>query len=207
MSTYSNYKNKGGVSNGRLKTIGASCFVAALVLTIAITGIALSVGGGPKKNNETGGGINNDPPVNAPVVFGLPVSSYSGILKGFSSTELQYNETMRRWESHKLITMEAGLGTPVLATFNGRVTSVRDHTLFGRQITIDHERDGLVTVLSNLDPNTSVREGDRVTKGQQVGTVGQTSNIEFVNTPHLRVEVLQNGQCVNPNDLIDFPIK
>jgi len=203
MSTYSNYKNANELGSNRLRTIGASAFVAAVVLTIAVTAIALSIG--PKRNNNGTGGP--DIPVSSAVVFTVPLASYTSVLKGFSATELQYNETMRRWESHKLMTLEAGLGTPVLATFEGRVTSVRDHTLFGRQITIDHERDGLVSVFSNLDPQTSVREGDRVVKGQQIGRVGQTSNIEFVSTPHLRIEVLKNGQRINPNDFIDFPIK
>jgi len=113
---------------------------------------------------------------------------------------------MKRWESHKMVTLAAPLGTPVLATFAGTVTAVHDHTMFGRQIVIQH-RDGLQTIYSNLDRNTIVSVGTRVEKGQEIGKVGQTSNIEFTTTPHLRVEVLRDGKRVDPNDFIDFPIK
>ena len=78
--------------------------------------------------------------------------------------------------------------------------------MFGRQVVIDH-RDGLRTVFSNLDRNTTVVEGQRVEKGQRIGSVGQTSNVEFIDTPHLRVEVFKNEKRIDPNDYIDFPVK
>jgi murein DD-endopeptidase MepM/ murein hydrolase activator NlpD len=146
------------------------------------------------------------PSVSTAIVFQVPLAEYSAILKNCSMTELQYNSTMKRWEAHKMVDLEAQLGAAVLAPYAGVVTKVQDHQMQGRQVTIKH-RDGLETVLSNLSSETVVREGDSVSMGQRVGTVGMTSNIEFTSTPHLRVEVLKNGKRIDPNDYIDFPIK
>lgn len=202
MSTFTNYRNTTPLNENRTRAILAASFVVVLAFTIGITAIAISMGG---KNKSLG---NNIPaPVSSAIVFANPVAQYTSILKGCSLTELQYNETMRRWEAHKMVTIEAPLGAPVNATFEGTVTKVQDHLMYGRMVTIDHGRDGLVTVLSNLAQDTLVREGDRVTKGMRIGAVGQTSKIEFTKTPHLRIEVYKNGKRVDPNDYIDFPIK
>jgi len=186
------------MEKNKARAIAFSTFVVVLMLTVAITVTTVSLTG--KKPKQ--------PPaeVSTAIVFGVPITDYTSILKNCSMTELQFNETMNRWESHKSVDIEAPLGTPVLATFAGTVTSVNDHTMYGRQITIEH-RDGLKTVYSNLDRNVNVSQGDRVEKGQQIGKVGQTGSVEFTDTPHLRVEVYKNGKRVDPNDYIDFSTK
>ena len=176
---------------------------ALLAVTIAVTAVSM--------RGERGKGPfvdPNVPPVGTAVVFGLPLAEYTSMLKNASFTELQYNATMKRWESHKMVDLEAPLGASVLATYAGRVTSIRDNTLYGRQVTIEHAN-GLKTVYSNLSKTVAdgISEGVTVAKGQKVGTVGQTSNIEFIDTPHLRIEVYSNNKRVDPNDYIDFPIK
>jgi murein DD-endopeptidase MepM/ murein hydrolase activator NlpD len=200
MPTYNKIKET-TLGSTRGRTIAAGAFVVILAVTIAITAIAIAI------NNNRESVFNEPQPVASAVVFAAPLAQYTSVLKGCSLTELQYNETMRRWEAHKMVTLEAPLGTAVLATYGGQVSDVRDHTLYGRQVTIDHGRDGLKTVLSNLSTETLVHSGDTVTKGQKIGSVGQTSNVEFTKTPHLRIEVYKNGKRIDPNDYIDFPIK
>lgn len=184
------------MEKNRAKAVAFGSFAVVLLLTVAITMTAVALN--PKTKDA--------PEVSTAIVFTLPVANYTSMLKGFSATELQYNETMERWESHKLVTLEAPLGSAVVATFGGTVSSVVDSSSFGRQVTIDH-RDGLRTVYSNLDKNTVVKQGDRVEKGQRIGSVGQTSSYEFVSTPHVRIEVYKNGKRVDPGDYIDFPVK
>jgi len=183
----------------RTRTIALSSFVVILALTVAITLTTVSLTGKPKYEGP-------GEEVSTVIVFGLPVQNYTSILKNASLTELQYNETMDRWESHKGVDIEAPLGSPVLATFAGTVASVADHTMYGRQVTIEH-RDGLKTVYSNLDKNVNVSQGDRVEKGQKIGSIGQTGSIEFINIPHVRIEVYKNGKKIDPNDFIDFSTK
>jgi len=200
MPTYSKLKSTNTNKGGRIRTIAISSLFAVVILTAAITATVLAV---------TDTNPRRDPPgeeVSTAIVFGMPVADFTSILKNSSLTELQWNETMRRWEGHKGVTIEVPVGTAVVATFAGTITSVQNHALHGRQVTIEH-RDGLVTVLSNLDRNTTVSEGQRVEKGQQVGYVGQTRFIEFPDTSHLHIGVYRHGSRIDPNDFIDFPAK
>jgi len=192
------------MEKSRAKAIAFSTVAVLIMLTVAVTLTTISLTGNPKKKGPGDGGSGEE--VSTAITFAIPVQSYTSILKNCSLTELQYNETMERWESHKMVTLEAPLGTAVLATFAGTVASVQDHMMYGRQITIEH-RDGLKTVYSNLDRNVNVSQGDQVAKGQKIGSVGQTSNIEFTTTPHLRIEVYKDGKRIDPNDYIDFTNK
>ena len=189
------------MESSRAKAIAFSTFAILIMVTVAVTLTTVTLtGNNPRKPSPP------DEPVNVPIMFAVPVATFTSILKNSSLTELQYNETMNRWESHKGVSIGAPLGTAVLATFAGTVTSVQDHTMFGRQITIEH-RDGLKTVYGNLDRNVNVSQGDRVEKGQKIGNVGQTSSVEFVSTPHLHIMVYKDGARIDPNDYIDFPTK
>ncbi|MCL2228316.1 MAG: M23 family metallopeptidase [Firmicutes bacterium] len=207
MPTYNRY-NKAQTKEQDLtkrRTIIASSVLALFVAALASTVLAVTLSA---PNNRPEG-----PPVGGPdedyvstaVVFRSPINAFTSVLKDFSN-QLEWNATMNRWESHRLMAIATTAGEPVLAVFGGTVTSVRNHTLFGRQVIVEH-RDGLRTVYSNLDPNTQVTEGQRVEKGQQLGRVGTTSNVEFIDTPHLRFEVFSNDRRVNPNDWIDFQVK
>ena len=201
MSAHNKIRSATRMERNRAKAIALGSFVVVLMVTVAITVTTVSFSGKPAK--KTGTTPGNETPA---LVFAVPVQNYTSILKNCSLTELQYNETMERWESHKMVTIEAPLGSAVLATFAGTVTNVQDHTMYGRQVTIEH-RDGLKTVYSNLDRNVNVSQGDRVEKGQKIGNVGQTSSIEFTTTPHLRIEIYKDNKRIDPNDYIDFSTK
>ncbi|MDR0462143.1 MAG: M23 family metallopeptidase [Christensenellaceae bacterium] len=202
MSTYNKINSTTNFKGERKRHILASSVLVVLVLAVTATVTVVSLTG-PRRKGPNGPGEE----VSTAIVFGSPVREYTSILKNCSLTELQYNSTLKWWESHKRVTVAAPLGTPVLATFAGTVTSIQSHTKFGQQVTIEH-RDGLKTVYSNLDnKNLQVAEGQRVEKGQQIGVVGQTANNEFTATPHLQIEVYKNNKRIDPNDYIDFPIK
>jgi murein DD-endopeptidase MepM/ murein hydrolase activator NlpD len=183
----------------RARGIIAGSFIILFSVTFIVAAIALTAK--PRANED--GRL----PVSTAIVFAVPVSQYSSMLKTCSLSELQYNATARYWESHKRVTLEVPLDTPVFATFDGKVSNVTNDYKFGKTIEIDHGN-GLKTVYGNLNENTLVRIGDDVIKGKtQIGTVGQTARNEFTTTPHLMVQVLKNGKAIDPNDYIDFPIK
>jgi murein DD-endopeptidase MepM/ murein hydrolase activator NlpD len=200
MAAYNKISSTTNFTGSRRKNIIASLVLVVLVLavTTTVTIVALK----PKAVR-----VGGEDPVSAAIVFGAPVAEYTSILKNCSLTELQYNETLRWWESHKKVSVAAPLGTPVLATFAGKVKTVKNTTKYGQQVTIEH-RDGLETVYSNLaTTGIAVTEGQMVKKGDRIGEVGSTARNEFVNTPHLQVEVYKDGKRIDPNDYIDFPIK
>ncbi|MCL2755568.1 MAG: M23 family metallopeptidase [Firmicutes bacterium] len=177
----------------RGRAIGISALLIMLMLTIAITFTALSLSGNNNRDEEVGGGA---------IVFGLPVAGEFEILKGFSDTQLQWNQTLGDWRAHRAVSISADQGTHVLATQGGTVSSVLN-TVYGRQVTIDHVG-GYQTVFKSLDPDIRVTQGDRVEKGERIGTVGTTSRIDFTTTPHVRVEVYRNGMRIDPASIIDF---
>jgi len=201
MPTYSKIKEIKSearkMERNRAHTIAITSFLAIIALTAAITATILTVTDRQEDRR----------PVQTPaIVFQVPVAEFGGILKNSSLSELQFNEYMNRWEGHKGVAIASPLGSAVLAPFAGRVTSVRNNTIHGMQVTIEH-RDGVRTVLSNLATNTNVTEGQQVNKGQRVGSVGQTRALEFSTTPHVHVQVYRNDRRVDPNDFIDFPAK
>ena len=62
---------------------------------------------------------------------------------------------------------------------------------------VEHE-DGFQTIYSNLLTSEFVVEGEKVEKGQSIGTVGNTAVFEIADEPHLHFEMISNGNNVNP---------
>lgn len=113
-----------------------------------------------------------------------PVSSPFG-LKRF------YNDQPRR--PHGGIDIAAAEGTPILSPADGLIIDTGNYFFNGNSVFIEHGL-GLQTFyahMSRIDVNT----GDRISRGQVIGTVGQTGR---VTGPHLHWSVGLNGTWVNP---------
>lgn len=97
--------------------------------------------------------------------------------------------------THRGIDFRAPVGAPVYATADGTVTISEEHDKYGKYILIDHGS-SYATLYGHMDAlQVSARE--IVTRGQQIGTVGNTG----VSTgPHLHYEVRKNGEHVDPTD-------
>jgi Peptidase family M23 len=88
-------------------------------------------------------------------------------------------------------------GTPVVAANSGRVALVGDYFFPGRLVAVDHGL-GLYTLYFHLD-TVVVAEGDRVDRGQTVGTVGATGR---ATGPHLHFGAQVGGARVDPAALL-----
>lgn len=75
---------------------------------------------------------------------------------------------------HRGVDLAAPIGTPVLAGKSGRVFIGRLHTGMGRYVEIQHP-DGWTTLYGHLK-EISVRDRQRIRRGEAVGTVGKTGN-------------------------------
>lgn len=102
---------------------------------------------------------------------------------------------------HKVQKMHQGLdftapkGTAIQATGSGTVIEVKKpKSGYGRHVVIDHGFDGFQTLYAHLD-EIHVSEGEKVVKGQQLGTVGSTGTST---APHCHYEVRINGRAVDP---------
>lgn len=98
---------------------------------------------------------------------------------------------------HKGIDIIAEKGTEVLAVSDGIVEGAEFNAQYGNHITIKHE-DGYETIYAHLQ-DMSVTEGQKVSVGDVIGTVGATG---MATGPHLHFELRYNGEPVNPMDYV-----
>ena len=104
------------------------------------------------------------------------------------------------WSYHGGIDIVLGSGSsagiPVVASASGTVvTAYSGWRGYGHTVVIDHGN-GIKTRYAHMYPGSiTVRVGQRVYQGQQIGRIGSTGNSTG---PHLHFEVLVNGYKVNP---------
>ncbi|MDD3268667.1 MAG: peptidoglycan DD-metalloendopeptidase family protein [Syntrophomonadaceae bacterium] len=102
-----------------------------------------------------------------------------------------------RGASHTGIDIGAKSGSTIRAADSGYVSSAAYQGGYGRFITIDHNN-GLVTRYAHCS-SMNVSEGQSVTKGQVIGTVGSSGRSTG---PHLHFEVISSGSFRNPLDYL-----
>ena len=120
----------------------------------------------------------------------------------FSVDELKYNETLGDWRTHDGVDIAAEVGTQVLAACSGTVTQVVDDDLMGTSVTIAHDG-GYETVYSNLQSVPTVSEGQEVSAGEVIGSVGCTSIAEFAVPAHLHFAVTKDGVPCDPKEFLN----
>lgn len=94
---------------------------------------------------------------------------------------------------HEGVDFSADTGTPIVAAASGTVVTAEHHPHYGKMAEIDHGN-GLVSRYAHA-ARLTVKAGDLVVRGQQVGTVGSTGRSTG---PHLHFEVRLNGVPQNP---------
>ncbi|MBK6362101.1 MAG: M23 family metallopeptidase [Saprospiraceae bacterium] len=99
---------------------------------------------------------------------------------------------------HKGMDFTAPKGTDIQATGAGRVVSInKTGSGYGKHVLIDHGY-GYKTLYAHMHTIT-VKEGEKVKKGQKIGLVGSTG---ASTAPHLHYEVWINGNAINPIDYV-----
>ncbi len=98
--------------------------------------------------------------------------------------------------------------TPVIAAASGIVIRSGWHASYGNHVMISHSINGktMTTVYAHLHSSPYVSVGQSVSRGQQLGTMGNTGNSYGA---HLHFEIY-NGvynypYAVNPRQYINFP--
>ena len=125
----------------------------------------------------------------------MPVEkSRCKVVSGFG---YRYHPILRYRRLHSGIDMTAPVGTPVYATGDGvvRIAGRNAQGLSGYGIVavIDHGY-GFQTLYAHMQ-TVKVRVGQKVKRGEQIGTVGSTG---MSSGTHLHYEVIQNGNKVDP---------
>lgn len=98
---------------------------------------------------------------------------------------------------HNGIDVAAPIGTPIYAPAGGVIREATDlydgRAAYGRVVTLQ-STDGLLTLFSHLD-SYSVTVGQRVVKGEQIATVGNSGKSTG---PHVHIETMRDGKRLDP---------
>lgn len=119
------------------------------------------------------------------------------IFKEFALDNLVFSETLQEWIVHKGIDIKAPRTTVVKSAEEGTVKAIKNDPRYGLSIIVEHQ-DGFKTIYSNLLTTEFVTEGEKVSKGQSLGTVGNSAAFEIADEPHLHFEILKNEENVDP---------
>ena len=111
----------------------------------------------------------------------------------------EYVISQRFKEKHQAVDLAASLGTQVVAAATGEIISIKQDKYFGNMLVMDHFN-GYITIYAHL-AKVLTEEGTIVKKGMIIGLVGNTGNSTG---PHLHFEIIQNGETVDPEKIIDF---
>ena len=128
--------------------------------------------------------------------FAKPVAGE--IMREYAKDNLVYSGTLEEWVTHLGIDIKADKTTVVKAAETGIVKSIKNDPRYGLTIVIEHD-DGFQTIYANLLTSEFVVEGEKVEKGQSIGTVGNTAVFEIADEPHLHFELLKDSIQVDPN--------
>lgn len=120
------------------------------------------------------------------------------IVKEYAKDNLIYSNTLQEWTTHLGIDIKADKTTVVKSAEAGKVKSIKNDPRYGLTIAIEHDN-GYQTVYSNLLSSEFVVEGEKVEKGQSIGTVGNTAAFEIADEAHLHFEILKDSIQVDPN--------
>jgi murein DD-endopeptidase MepM/ murein hydrolase activator NlpD len=96
------------------------------------------------------------------------------------------------------VNIAASEGASVGAAAKGRVAFVGNNIKsFGKLVLVKHDG-GIITAYAHLG-DISVKEGDIVTAGQSIGTIGRSGRVD---SPQLHFEIRKSRQPVDPRSLI-----
>ena len=90
------------------------------------------------------------------------------------------------------------IGTTMMAAMEGEVTQVSSVGAYGNHLRI---KNGEIVTLYAHCSKIYVKEGDKISQGQEIAEVGDTGN---VTGPHLHFEIRRNNEFVDPAYVIDF---
>lgn len=134
-----------------------------------------------------------------PIAFAMPVEGE--VQKEYAKDKLVYSETLKEWVTHTGIDIKAEKTTVVKAAEEGTVTAIKNDPRYGTTVIIEHN-DGYETRYANLLTAEFVSVGEKVTKGQTIGTIGDTGAFEILDEPHLHFEMLKDGEYQDPTSVI-----
>ena len=125
----------------------------------------------------------------------MPIAKQQAkVVSGFG---MRFHPILKHYRLHSGMDITARQGTPIYATGDGVVRvsgrNAQGYGGYGVVVLIDHGF-GFQTLYAHMQ-STKVRVGQKVKRGEQIGTVGNTG---LSTGSHLHYEVILGGKKVNP---------
>ena len=112
-----------------------------------------------------------------------------------------YDPTLEQYRTNASVSLSAERGAEVKAAAAGTVQAVTEDAEMGNTITIAHEN-GWLTTYGQLNVAVAVKEGERVAKGQVIGSVERSTKYGAALGTHLEFAMAQNGQPRDPAEYL-----
>ena len=164
------------------------------------------------ENNGDNKGNTDNPPDdkgNEPVdsstkyEFIAPIANVD-VINGYT---FYRNKTLDCYHFHTGLDFAGEEGANVLACIDGTVESITTGDLLdGNVITLVHEN-GLKTKYSFIDIKDNLKVGDKVARGDVIGTIAKPAGSEHKEGAHLHFEVLKDGELADPEQYLDIDVK
>ena len=122
------------------------------------------------------------------------------VIKDFNSSELQYSLTYNDMRLHTGMDIKADANTAVQSCGDGVVLSAGKDSLLGYTVKINHGN-GITGVYSGLKEKITVKKGDTVKAGTNIGALGTVPS-ECVDAPHLHLEFYKDKTPIAPSSLL-----
>lgn len=131
--------------------------------------------------------------------FSCPVNGIA--IKEHSDNVPVFSYTMEDYRVHNGIDIAASVGSPVYAAADGVVASINDDPMMGVCVSLSHSG-GALTCYKGLSEESldMLSVGEAVSRGDVIGSAGDTALIESAEENHVHFELTVNGEQQNPSD-------
>ncbi len=144
-----------------------------------------------------------DKPTTSVTEFVSPVTAVDVV----NSFDFGKDVTLGHYHFHTGLDMAGEVGAEVVSCLDGTVESVvKDDQLDGTTVTIVHAN-GIKTVYSYINAAEKLKAGDKVTRGQVIGTIAEANGAEYLQGAHLHFEVYKNDELCDPEEFLDVAAK
>ncbi len=123
------------------------------------------------------------------------------------SHEFGYDKTMDWYRLHQAMDFGAPAGTNVMAAVDGTVKSIVTSDMLDYAVIEIEHAGGITTVYKFVDPASGLKSGQKVNRGQVIGTVATASGRENADGDHLHFEVFKDGEIADPDDYLHINSK
>lgn len=151
-----------------------------------------------KQSNDPGEAPEAETPAKqqtAKPTFAYPLQGE--VVLPYSIDHAIYDPTLEQYRTNASISLSAKQGTAVKAAADGTVQAVTEDAETGKTIVIAHG-DGWLTTYGQLEDTVKVKEGEKVTQGQQIGAVDDPTKYGAALGSHLEFAMEQNGEPKDP---------